>query len=181
MLSPEQITAVKAAIVLDPAMASVTQTPSGPETIAKLFNAPDAAYFVYRKTADVEEVYDAILWANLTPADTPDGTGLCTNRALVCQAKQLNLQILLQGRSTINSSKASIRAGLEDALKLIPSGPSGATQAAGWPAVKTVLTRNATRLEKLLTSGAGTAAAPANLVYAGIIGVQEMSDIIGTQ
>ncbi|MBL8999290.1 MAG: class I SAM-dependent methyltransferase, partial [Gemmatimonadetes bacterium] len=46
-------------------------------------------------------VFDAITWANLTPVDVPDGSAAYTNRALLCQAKQINLQILLQGRERV--------------------------------------------------------------------------------
>ena len=95
---------------------------------------------------------DAILWANFTPLDTPDGTQLWTNRALCCQGKQFNIQLMLQGRSTIPGDKPGFRTGLQDALTALPSGASGANKTGGWTAVQLVLQRLATRFENLFTT-----------------------------
>lgn len=179
MFTPAQITTIRAAIFADPVMAPAAPLGNGPDVIAALFNTVEPAYFAWRTSTSSNDVNDAIVWANLTPTDAADVTTIYTNRALVCQAKQINLRILIQGRDTVNSAKSSIRAGLQDALSLIPSGVAGATVSGGWPAVKTAMTRNATRLEKLLASGTGTAAIPANLGYDGMTNSQEMSDVIG--
>ena len=95
----------------------------------------------------------------------------------MCQAKQINLQILLQGQDSINSGKSNIRAGFQDALTNIPSGVAGVLQSANWVAVKTAMTRNATVLEKILATGTGTAASPASMGFEGVLSLVQVKDI----
>jgi hypothetical protein len=137
---------------------------------AAFYNAnavPD--YFVWNPSTSTKDVMDAITWANLTPADAPDGTAAWTNRALACQGKQFNVQTMLVGRDTIDATKANLVAGLQDALTNVPSGVSGASKSGGWANVKIALTRKATRLEKLFATGNGTAANP-SLMAANVVG-----------
>jgi hypothetical protein len=167
-MNPELYPTLKADILADPILAAYpAEGAQGP--ISTAYNQTEAAYYVWRTSVPTDEVFDAIAWAALTPADTPDGTAAYTNRALLCQAKQINLQILLQGKERINGGKASIRAGSSDALLNVPSGSGGATQSAGWAAVKSVLTRQSTRGEKLFATGAGTIASPSSLVFEGAV------------
>lgn len=117
--------------------------------------APD--YFVWRTEVPVQDVFDQITWANFTPTDAPDNTVTYQNRAVLCQTKQMNLQLMLQGRDRVDASKKNIRAGLNDATTNLPSGAAGALRSGGWAAVLTVLMRKALRVEKLfaLDDGAG--------------------------
>lgn len=124
------------------------------------------AFQVWRSTTPASEVFNAIAWKSMTPADTPDGTAAFTNRALACQAFQINLQILLQGQGSIATGKLSIRQGLQDAIIAVPSGVSGATQDAGWAGagkVKATIQRAVTRAEKIWATGTGTTAVPGDL------------------
>jgi hypothetical protein len=136
--------------------------------LADWMNAPTSQY-IWRQYTPADDVFDAIVWANLTPIDAPDGTALWTNRALLCQAKQINLQIMLQGKERIATAKATTRAGLSDALLNVPSGASGATQSAGWATVKSVISRIGTRAEMALATGAGTQGSPSAPSFDGTI------------
>lgn len=170
-MTPQQLQAIKADILANPDLSAFPAGPDGAFAIAAAYNQPAApAFYVWRSSMATAEVYDAIVWANLTPNDTPDGTQLWLNRALACQGKQFNVQTLLTGRETINPAKANVRNGLQDALTAIPSGPNGNARAAGWVTLQLAMSRLATRLEKLLaTGGAGTQPNPAGLVFEGAI------------
>jgi hypothetical protein len=140
---------------------TIPLTGDGDQAIADWYNgfpAPD--FFVYRSNVLVKEINDQIQWAKLTPNDAPDTTQIWLNRAMQCQGKQFNLQILLQGLPTVDASKANFRAGLQDALTNVPSGVAGALVSAGWVGVRdNALARKATRVEKILATGDGSTAA----------------------
>jgi hypothetical protein len=90
-----------------------------------------------------------------TPNDSPDNTATYTNRTLNIQTKQMNLQMMTQGRISLNCAKVNIRSGLRDAVISVPSGAGGANNAPGGASGVTVLnncTRAATRVEKLLAT-----------------------------
>lgn len=167
MLTPAQCLTLKNLALADQTAAALIAA-GNDIGLADWFNQPTTTY-IWRTSVPTDEVFDAIAWANLTPIDVPDGSAAYTNRALLCQAKQINLQILLQGRERIAGAKATVRAGLSDALLNVPSGVAGATQGAGWAAVKTVLSRLATRAEAVLASGTGTQASPANPAFDGMV------------
>lgn len=141
--------------------------------IGLVLNADFApAWTVWRPFTDVEAIYNAITWANLTPTDTPDGSAIALQREYRCQGKQLNLQILLQGRFTLATGRVNVRNGLSDALQNVPAGVSGAFLDAGWIGagkVKTAIYRNAWYGEKIFSTGTGTTAVPADLVVVGEI------------
>lgn len=144
--------------------------------LAEWFNGLTAEY-MWRMTTNADDVADAVVWANLTPVDTPDDTATYTNRALMCQAKQINLQILLQGKTKVASSKPNVRAGFSDALLNVPSGVAGALQSAGWAGVKSAMSRLGTRAEMALASGAGTQAAPSTPAIDGNLTSNDASNI----
>lgn len=147
--------------------------------IAAYYNAQAVPpFYAWRTTTPAADIGNAIVWSALTPVDTPDGTAIYTNRALLCQAKQINIQTLIQGRETVASNKASIRAGLQDALTNIPSGVGGVSTGGGWNAVKSVMTRTASMLEKLFAAGTGTAVSPADLGCEATLTDQMVSDIV---
>lgn len=177
MLTSAQLVIIKAAIAADPVLNALPNTPDDAFTIAAAMNAtasPD--YFVWQTSTSTQVIFDSIIWANLTPSDAPDSTVDWHNRSLACQGKQFNLQTILTGRDSINSSKANIRAGLQDALTSLPSGTAGASRQAGWTAVQTAMQRKATRAEKLLATGTGTTASPATLGYEGQLSYQNILD-----
>jgi hypothetical protein len=177
MLSPQQLAAIKADILANPDLNGQAPGPDGAGEIAALYNAaavPD--YFVWRTTTPVADVENAINWANLTPADVPDASAVYTNRALACQARQFNLQMLIQGKTNIATGRPNVRGGLQDALTDLPSGAGGGVRAGGWVALKAAISRQATRAEKLLigAGGGGTAANPGVLGFEGRLTYQDI-------
>lgn len=114
---------------------------------------------VWRTEAPVTAILDSITWSNYTPNDPPDGTTLYLNRSINAQIKQMNLQLMLQGRQTLDCSKANVRAGLRDAVIALPTGAGGAAVAAGGASGATTLAacvRSANRIEAALASGTAT-------------------------
>lgn len=116
-------------------------------------------FLVWRTDAQVAGIINAISLDKYTPNDAPDGTTTWTNRVLAAQTKQLNLQLLLQGKTTLDASKATVRAGLRDAVISVPTGAAGANTNPGGTSGVNVLnacTRKANRIEKLFSSGSET-------------------------
>lgn len=148
--------------------------------IARLYNAPAVPSFpVWRTNCAVNDIFDAIAFDKYTPTDAADGTATWTNRALAIQVKQMNLQVMLQGRDTINASKPNVRLGLRDAVIQIPSGVGGALVTSAGSSATTLLTactRPGTRLEKLFTTGTQTTGTTAADVM-GFEGVITNSDV----
>ena len=152
-------------VTLQPYVAAIDD-----QGIADWYNAlavPD--FWVWKTNAAVGDIFDAVLWANFTPADAPDNTATWTNRSLACQGKQFNLQTMLLGRTTIDASKPQWRTGLQDALTALPSGAGGANRSGGWAGVATALMRQAWRIEKLFATGTGSVASPATMVVEGTL------------
>lgn len=182
MLTPAQKTTLKNFIVADGTLNAYPNNSDGAYALSDLLNVtatPD--FFVYRSNVPVQDIYDQVQWAKMTPADTPDGTQTWANRSLACQGKQFNLQTILMGQTTINAAKSNVRAGLQDALTNVPSAASGATQAAGWVGVRdTALARKATRAEKLFadisSQNGSTAALAAVLVIEGKLAGSDIED-----
>ena len=182
-LSVSQLQTLKTAIAaeVDSTFAAL-RTAGDEQGMADFYNADTSpAWYAWRPSTVAAEVFNAITWASLTPADTPDSTATYTNRALLCQAKQINLQILLQGQSWIATGKATIRQGLNDALQNVPAGSGGALLDAGWAGagkVKAAISRVVTRGEKLYASGTGTAGQPGDMTQEGRITAQNISDAL---
>lgn len=183
-LTTAQLPALKAAIDADQVLSAKPRNGDGDFDIAAAFNlaaAPD--FFVWRTNASTEDIFNQITWANFTPNDTvPTDTALNNAiwqaRAWVLQIKQINLQVLLTGRTTFNASKTTQRNGLSDATQNLPSGNNGNLRTAGWTNILPILSRTATRAEKLFavtTAGSGAdqtnigTTGPATLVFEGSI------------
>lgn len=159
-LTTAQLATLKDAIVADAALNSQPNNADGNSIIAAAMAAPaNPAVSVWRTECPTKSVLDSITWANFTPTDTADGTALYTNRVLIVQTKQFNLQTMLFGRDAIDMSRANIRAGLRDALIALPTGTGGAATSAGGASAVTVLsacTRSANRAEALFVTGPAT-------------------------
>lgn len=175
MLTQAQIDLLKPVVQADPT-ASALALAAYDVGLAQWLNASSTT-IVWRTNVPVQDIFEAIMWANMTPASTPDGTALWTNRNLQCQSKQLALQTMLVGRESLNASKANIRAGLQDSLTAVPSKADGTTQAAGWVAVQEVMKRAATIAEASLSIGTGTSASPATMTFEGLVSYAEASMI----
>lgn len=178
MLTTTQLATLKADILANADMNTQPSSNAGAFAIAALYNVASTTD-VWRTEASVSGITDAINWATFTPADAADNTATYTNRLLIIQTKQINLQSMLQGRTTVDASKANLRAGLRDAVTGLPAGASGAAISAGGAGGITVLnamTRKATRYEKLFaTSTAQTGSVTANLlVVEGAVSVDDI-------
>ena len=171
-LTAPQLAALKAAITANPTWAAFPLSEDGYFDLARALNQPAVPNFwVWSTTADVAKVRAAIVWSAMTPADAPDGTQAWANRSLQCQGKQFNLQTMIPFTGTLNGADANVRAGLQDALQGVRSGPGGVTQDAGWTAVRNSLARAASYGEKILADTAAgngaTRATAATMVFEG--------------
>ena len=172
-LTTQQASAIKAACTGD-GQCNTFWNAGNDIGVRDRMNTTDATFYLWRSDASVQQIFESITWANLTPADVADGTQLWMNRALAAQGKQFNIQTMLTGRAVLDARKSTLRAGLQDALTNLPTGVNGASVSAGWVTVRdTALKRNATLAEKALsdTSGGnvGTNANPALPVFEGNI------------
>ena len=180
-LTPAQLATLRADINADATLSALANNGDTAIDIAAAYNATsNPAMSVWRTDAPVNDIYDAIDWTKYTPNDLADVTVIFSNRVLLVQTKQMNLQNMLTGRTTLNASKANIRAGLRDAVTALPSGTGGALVSPGGTGGATVLQaciRTATRAEKLFAGApATTGPTTANLlVFEGAITAQDVS------
>lgn len=160
-MTPEQIVTLRAACFADP-VAAAFFTPRDNVGLCGYLNQ-NSAFIVWRSTTSAPDIMNAITWANFTPTDTPTGDPDALQREYRCQGKQLNLQILLQGRDSLPTGRANIRNGLSDALVNVPAGTDGAMLDAGWLGagkVKAAISRPANRGEVVFATGTGSAGVP---------------------
>lgn len=177
MLTAPQLATLKAAILAETDPTFVAARTEGNNATMAAFYAADAnpAFYVWKSSVETESIFEAIDWAKLTVADlatTADSQQVAaaqTNWHLACQGKQINLQIVLQGRQTINATKLKTRQMLTDALQNLPSGAGGALQDAGWTTVKQQLYRSVNRGERLFATGTGTTGVPGLAGWEGVI------------
>ena len=123
MLTTAQKATLQAYIAADPVFSTMAHNEDSASFISdELYKENSPAWVVWRSTTPIADVVDAITWSNYTPSVASAGAGTdATNWRLDCQGKQFNLQMLLANPSgNISSGKANIRAGFDDALKLIP-------------------------------------------------------------
>lgn len=182
MLNATQLQTLKAAIAaeVDPSFVEARNNGQTPIMTA-FFNGPSSpAHNVWRTDASVTGIIDAINWALYTPVDALSSSASQTNQLLAIQTKQMNLQMMLQGRERIDASKSTLRAGLRDATIQVPAGSGGSAVSPGGANAATVLAaciRNATRGERLFaTQDAQTGATTAKLlVFEGAISDADVS------
>lgn len=175
MLTTVQKQALKTHALAQPEIAGVfaPATPSNPiggslSALRDYYHAlASPAFFVWRKDVPVEDIFERINWANLTPevpANEANQDIDAVFRSNVCLSMQMSIQTMLMGRSTVDATRANIRNGLRDALSAVPSAANGSTRAAGWTQVQNVIARQASRVEALFadtTSGTGGGATTA--------------------
>jgi len=180
-MTTAQLQTLKTFIANDGALNAFPNNTDTAIDIAALLNAAASPTFhVYRSNIPVQEIFDQITWANMTPNDAPDGTQAWLNRATACQGKQFNLQTLLMGQEQINAARVKVRDGLQDALSNVPSGASGATVSGGWSLLRdNVLARVASKFEKIfaVTSGAFDGSTPAKAASMGVEGPVSGDDV----
>jgi len=156
-LTTQQRATLSAAVHADPTAFAARNL--GDTYTLKLWCDSPSTTSVWRTEARVTDIIDSINWAAYTPNDAADNTATYTNRALLAQTKQMNLQLMLQGRDRIDATKANLRAGLRDAVIQIPTGAAGALVASGGASGATTLAacvRFATMAEALFVQAAQT-------------------------
>ena len=163
MLTTAQLQALKTALFAETAPALVGYIANGQNgLVAEWLNQTASPTFsVWRTDARVSSIIDAIDLSKYTPndvvldGDSGDTLHRKNGRLLTSQTKQMNLQLLLQGRDTINAALVTVRAGLRDAVIAVPTGAGGAATSPGGASGATVLAacvRPATRAEKILAT-----------------------------
>lgn len=159
-LTTTQLQTLRAAILSSSDLNSYPSNSDGAFEIARLLNLTSSpVVMVWKTDTKVSDILDAINWPSYTPTDVPDLTTAYTNRLLAVQTKQMNLQNMLIGRETIDTSKANIRSGLRDAVIQLPTGPSGSLVTAagvGGSNVLNACTRQARRVEVILAGAPAT-------------------------
>lgn len=185
-MTPEQNVILKAAILAETDSAFVAARTEGNNSVMAAFYAAETnpQFFVWKTNALTDDIFDAIDWAKLTPADVPSVADSAqtaaaqTTRALICQAKQINLQIILQGRDRINATKLKSRQSLTDSLQGVPAGAGGAVLDAGWLNVKATMYRVVNRGELLFATGTGTAGVPGLAGYEGTLSSEDVRNAL---
>lgn len=161
----EQLTLIRAAIDANPAWSSLPINDDTGIFIAQEMNKPKVpTSLAWHSAAVVDDIINAITWANYTPNDkiTTDAEPTLSQkigRILEIQVKQMNLQLMLQGRLTIDCTHPTLRTGLRDAVIQVPSGAGGAAVNPGGTSGVTVMnacTRPASFLEDLLSTATET-------------------------
>jgi hypothetical protein len=182
-MTPAQLTTLKAAILAETTPAFVTLRQAGNEQgMADFYNA-DSGSVVWQTAAPVSAVQDAVDYTAFTPNGTIDGTAVVTNRLLAAQTKQINLQLMLQGKTTLDATPGRVRGALLDATTNLPTGTNGALQSAAGvdgARVLNALTRPATRGERLYTASASTTGTVSafRLSFEGSVTAQDVSDAL---
>lgn len=176
-LTLQQQTVLKAAILAAGGPILAAWNAGQSDVVRQLCNVDASGpVAVWRTDAQVNAILDGIDFTKYTPNDAPSigasdtaavAAGLLyLNRSMNSQIKQINLQLMLQGRATIDASKTLIRAALRDAVTSVPTGTGGVNSSPGGSNGATALAaclRNATFAESALkganaTTGATTAA-----------------------
>jgi hypothetical protein len=164
MLTPQQLSTLKADIISDGSLNAQPNSPDGNTAIAAAYNAnasPD--YWVWRTKVDKDEFMQGA---------GPDGTTFnWTGAGYITRSvgERDAWRELFGVNGFCNPSLANVRQAVADIF-------SGATAPA--PANRThllaVARRKALRVEKLFATGAGTIAAPSVMAYEGQITYQDV-------
>lgn len=133
-MTPAELTALRAAINAVPALTVLPKNGDTDLEIAAYFNEPSSPEVrVWNPVAPVRSIMDTFNWAAFTPADSMPESNVdtaaiqrYTARLLAIQTKQINLQLMLQGRETVDATLDNFRTGLRDALVAVPAGVGGA-------------------------------------------------------
>lgn len=126
-LSSQQLVALRAAALADPGAAACYQPPGDAACLRVYLNGTGSTQ-VWRTDAEVNRLLDSITWASYTATATIAGTEaepLLSRKIgwlLEVQVKQMNLQMMLQGRQTLSCAPPALRAGLRDAVIQVPTG-----------------------------------------------------------
>lgn len=160
-LTTAQLQTLKAAIAAETDSGFVAlRTEGATGAMADWLNvdaSPD--FMLWRSDAPVKDILNNIDLDAYTPNDNASETLIDIGRSFRAEIKQINLQILLQGRTEIDASLVTVRKALRDAVMNIPTGSAGANKNAAGNSGANALnacTRKATRGEKVFATGSAT-------------------------
>lgn len=146
-MTPEQLAAIKTDIRANPDLNANPSGSDGAFAIAALYNAEAVpAYVVWKSDVSADEIMrNGMDWARVD--------NLSIGKARIWE--------WLTKLGTFNAGKANVRAGIDACW--VGTSADLAVRAS----VYTHCKRNATRLEKLLATGAGTTASPSTMTFEG--------------
>lgn len=148
-LSTAQYQTLKTAIAADPQLAAQPMTSAGAQNIADALNAiASPAWVVWKTNVTVTQIGDKLNGTELAGLSSLNHTRLQT--------------VIIMSSAGVNPSLADRRQFFDD----IFSGAGGTNTRA---ALLALWKRNATRFEKLYTTGTGSDASPATLVVEGTV------------
>lgn len=149
MLTPEQLQALKAAILADPAFAGLPLTSGAAALIAEEFNRPASPSF--------------IVWRTAVPLDEIMRNGMDWTRVDNLSVGKARIWDWLSRLGTINASQPNVRSGIN--ATWVGTAADLAVRAAVYAHCK----REATRAEKLLATGTGSDAVPGTMTFEGTL------------
>lgn len=151
MLTSQQMAALKADILLDPALAAEPMNSDGAFAIALAYNLPASpAFTVWRTSVQASEIMsNGFVW---TAVDS-----LTAGKARIWD--------WMTRYGSINPSKANVRQGMVDAFG------AGSAMANG---ITPHLKRLATRAERLFATGNGTDGSPGTMEFEGTLSYQDV-------
>jgi hypothetical protein len=190
-MTPAQLDALRPKVLADPGCQAFLTGSGDVISLTTYLNQPSGTNG-WRSDAPVNSILDAINWANYTPNDAVAGgdtdplLSVKIGRLLTVQTKQMNMQLMMQGRDTLDCRRPNVRGGLRDAVTQVPTGESGAMTAPGGASGTTVLNqcvRPLNRTELFLAASSQGSDQTGNITarvptFEGTIQPYEVSDLI---
>lgn len=154
MLTPAQLIAIKNDIIANSDLNIFPNNDDGNSAIAALYNLlANPTFRVWRTNVSTAEVKKAISWSEFIGRSQGERDAFA----------------LMVANHIVNAADANVRQGFSD----IFSGPSGVTSRGNLTAISK---RDATRIEKLLSTGTGSDASPATMGFEGSISYQDIGN-----
>lgn len=161
MLNSAQQLTLKNSILADPILSALPPSSDSAFQIADVYNQPEAnTWIVWKSFVTQDEIMqNGMDWTRID--------NLSVGKARIWDWMFKN------SAQAINPSKANIRAGID--ATWVGTASDLAVRAAVYVHCK----RQATRLEKILSSGTGSDASPATMGYEGLISYSDVKDAMG--
>ena len=154
MLTEQQLATLKADILADPVLSQWAATGYMAQEIAQAYNTEASPVFVVWKTS--------VAWADVM------GNGMDWTRVDNLSVGKSRIWEWMFIDGVMNPSKPNIRAGID------ASWVGTAADLAVRAMVYTHCKRNASRIERILSTGTGSMAVPATMGYEGVITYQDV-------
>jgi hypothetical protein len=153
MLTTDQLQALKADILADPVLAAQPMNDDGHAAIRDAYNLiASPVWRVWRTSVSTAEVKDAVNWTEYIGRSVGERSAF----------------ELMIANHVINPARANVRQGISD----IFSGTQGQVTRT---ALLALAKRDATRAEKLFSTGTGSDAVPATMTFEGSLSYSDVS------